>query len=75
MNPTPIKITNEDIRKTEMFQELNPVLKMITLRRGTVLSIEHGVNVATNIGYENWEKQTAASYVNRKIVKEIITAS
>lgn len=67
-----IKITRSDITGTEMFQSLNPILQQMTLRRGSVMAIEHGVNVASNIGFEAWEKQTATRYSNRMIVKEIM---
>lgn len=49
-----IKITRSDITATEMFQSLNPILQQMTLRRGSVMAIEHGVNVASNIGFEAW---------------------
>ena len=67
-----IKINRQQIMATEMYQGLSPILQSMTLRRGSVLKIENGVNVAMNIGYEKWEKQSDFLYRNRMIVKEIV---
>ena len=72
---TTIRVTRTEIMATGMFQSLNPVLQKMTMRKGSVIAIKHGVNVASNIGFENWEKQTATRYINRMIVKELLDQS
>lgn len=67
----PITVTRKDIEQTEFYQELNPILKKMTMQKRNVECIQNGVNISNHIGFDNWEKQTATRYTNRVIIKEI----
>lgn len=67
-----ITITPSDIEKTEFFQQLSPILKRLTLQKNSRERIENGVNVATNIGFKQWEAQCGDRYVHRRIVQELV---
>ena len=69
------KITPEAIAQTEFFNTLDPILQKITLHKRNREEIEHGVNVAKNLGFEKWNQITATRYTNRMIVKEILEQS
>ena len=64
-------VSRRDIESTDYYQQLSPILKKMTMQKTNVHCIQHGVNVAINIGFENWDKQTGTRYTNRMIVKEI----
>ncbi len=44
----------------------------MTAIRNQIAQISHGVNVATNIGFKKWEKQSNANWRTKEIVKELI---
>lgn len=70
--PTTITITREQIKKTKAFQNATAMMQNLALGRTNYRCIEHGVNVATNIGFEKWDAQTNASFLNREIIQELI---
>jgi len=73
MSQKNISISWDEIKKTQTFMELSPMVQKTILNRTIVKHIEHGVNVSINTGFENWQKQTAFNYTNQKIVKELFT--
>ena len=72
MSATEIRISRKKVLETEAFKGLSPVLKRITTTRNQLSAIEHGVNVATNIGYDKWERQSNANWRTKQIVLELI---
>jgi hypothetical protein len=66
-----ISVSWEEIRKTQTFMDLSPMVQKTILNRTVVKHIEHGVNVSINAGFECWQKQTAFNATNQKIVKEL----
>lgn len=69
---TAIRIQRGQVEETTTFKKLSPVLKKITSTRNQIAQISHGVNVATNIGFKKWEKQSNANWRTKEIVKELI---
>lgn len=69
---TAIRIQRNQVEETKTFQSLSPVLKKITSSRNQIAQISHAVNVATNIGYKKWEKESNANWRTKEIVKELI---
>jgi hypothetical protein len=65
-------ISFQAIEETEAFKKLSTVLRKITLSKTNRRQIEHGVNVASNIGFEKWLGQTNFSLSNQEIVKELV---
>ncbi len=55
-----------------MFRSLDTMMQNITLKRYNMMAIQHGVNVATNRGFEKWNAETQEIYRNRMIVKELL---
>lgn len=72
MQTKTITVSREQIQSTQAFQKANKVIQNVTLNKTNVGWIQHGVNVATNIGFENWQKQTTSSFTNRQIIQELI---
>ena len=64
-------VSRKNIESTDFYNQLTPILKKMTMQKTNVHGIQHGVNVAIIIGFENWDKQTGTRYTNRMIVKEI----
>lgn len=62
----------EKIEQTQTFKSLNSVQKKLTLQKTNVQHIAHGVNVATNIGFEEWVKICQFTERNKNIVQEIL---
>lgn len=60
------------IQETEFYKELNSVKKNISLKRQNRLVIQHGYEVAKNLGLAQFEKQTAYNYINFGIIKELL---
>lgn len=69
---TAIRVQRKEVFETEAFKLLSPVLKKITSTRNQIAQISHGVNVANNIGFKKWEKQSGANWRTKEIVKELI---
>lgn len=67
-----IKVTREQIKETKAFKSASKMRQNITLNRTNFKWIEHGVNVATNIGFEKWDNQTQSTFTNREIIEELI---
>lgn len=67
-----IKLTKQDIIATESYKSFNKMIQTFAIKRNNLLQIENGVNVASNIGLEQWEKQTNFSHHNAMIVKDIL---
>lgn len=70
--PPPVTVSREEIENTEFFKSLDPTIKILARRSKNIQSIQHGVTVAKNIGFEKWNAQTGDRYYNRMIVKELI---
>lgn len=62
----------EKIEQTQTFKSLNSVQRTLTLQKTNVQHIEHGVNVAKNIGFTKWERICQFTDRNKNIVKQII---
>lgn len=69
MNTRPFK---EEIKETKTYKSLTKFLKTFTLKRNSIKILEHGVTVATNIGYEKWEKQSNYHWRHKEIVNDIL---
>jgi len=65
-------ISRETIEATEVYKGLKPSLQELALKRKNREEIEHGYNVALNRGVENWERLVNPTYINRRIVNELI---
>jgi hypothetical protein len=61
------------VRGTQAFKSLSLLKKEQVFKRCNRKHLEHGVNVASYLGLEQWEKQTLFNAINTPIVKEIIT--
>ena len=68
-----IKITRKEIKQTEAYQKLNKIQRHLILKRNNYRIIEHGVNVASNIGMMQFEKEHNFSWNNLEIIKELLT--
>ena len=66
------RINRRDVKETQSFKNLSAMLQKITLHRTNIKCIQDGVLIASNIGYQNWEKMTSAKWSNQQIVKEFI---
>lgn len=66
-------IKREDITGTEEYKGLSHIQQTLTLKRTNFLQIDHGYQVAKNIGLENWLKQSNFSNRNINIIKELLT--
>lgn len=62
----------EKIEGTNTFKNLNIVQRKITLSKTNRAHLEHGVNVARNIGIKRWLQVCQYSQRNMNIVQEII---
>lgn len=60
------------IEKTKYYKKLNFIQRENVMKRANRLKIEHGYNVAKNIGLEQWERQSAYNLHNSEIIKEMI---
>lgn len=67
-----VSIGSKEIKQTNFFKQLSPIMKELSLYKCNREAIAHGVNVASNIGYEKWEAQTGTRTTNKMIVKEIL---
>ena len=67
-----IKITIDIVKSTETFKCLSKVQKLIVANGVNVRHIENGVNVAMNIGFEKWDKQSQFNYISKSIVNELL---
>ena len=72
MSVTQIRILREDVQETETFKSLSKVIQKIASTRNQISAIAGNVNIASNIGYEKWERQTNASWWSKAIVKELL---
>lgn len=61
------------IESTRVYKELNFIQRENVMKRANRLKIEHGYNVAMNIGLEQWEKQSAYNVHNSEIIKELVS--
>lgn len=61
------------VKGTKAFKGLSLLKRSQVFKRTNRLHLEHGVNVASYLGLEQWEKQTLFNEINTPIVKEIIT--
>jgi hypothetical protein len=60
------------IEKTNYYKKLNFIQRENVMKRPNRLKIEHGYQVAQNIGLEQWERQSAFNLHNSEIIKEIV---
>lgn len=67
-----ITISTDKVKSTNAFKKLSKVQQIIISKRVNVKHIENGVNVAINIGFEQWDKQSQFNFNNKEIVKELI---
>lgn len=72
MGMVQIKLTKDQIKATSSFKKMNKIIQIMVVKRNNLMQIEHGVNVATNIGLEKWEQQSNVSWANRSIIKDIL---
>jgi len=66
-------ISFEEIQKTEFFKKMPEFQKNFFRqnRKHVTHEVHHGYNVARNLGFKGWERQTAASYQIKQIVNEL----
>ena len=67
-----IKSFKDKVRESETFKSWTPIVQKISLSRNSLKPISDAVTIATNIGVEKWEKQTAMKYRNIELVKELL---
>ncbi len=67
-----IQVTKDDVKNTRAYNNLSKPMKSILISRNNVKnSIEHGVNLISNIGRKRWLEITNTSYSNKLIITEI----
>ncbi|WP_424493919.1 hypothetical protein [Salinimicrobium sp. GXAS 041] len=66
------KFSTSDIKETEAFKNLKPLMQKIVMNKANLTAIHNGYNVSLNIGFEKWKNQAHPSYQNEKIVEELI---
>jgi hypothetical protein len=69
-----IQVDQNAVSSTSYFKNLSKIQQQIILNRTNVKHIENGVNVSSNIGFDNWERQCQFSSHNKQIVKEILNS-
>tara|TARA_R100000781_G_scaffold113591_1_gene82412 strand:+ start:13184 stop:13411 length:228 start_codon:yes stop_codon:yes gene_type:complete len=67
-----LKSFRERLMETEYFNGLPKVVQKIALQKNNLNHIEHGYNVAMNIGFDKWESQSGFSFRNKEIIRELI---
>lgn len=72
MGAVHIKILRKDVEETQTFQNMDNFIKKIASTRNQITAIASNVNIATNLGYEKWERQSNASWWSKAIVKELL---
>jgi len=60
------------IKKSEAYNEMSLIQRVIFLKRNNLKAIEHSIYVIRNIGYDKWESQTNSIHWNKKIIKSIL---
>lgn len=70
-----LKSFREKVAETETFKKWSPVVKKISMTRNNLCKIEHGMTVATNIGFKKWERQTDSHPRNVELIKELLGQS
>jgi len=72
MGTVQITLSKKDIMATKTYKGLNKMMQVFAIKRNNLKIIEHGVNVAKNIGFDLWENQSNYNWYNKEIVKEIV---
>jgi hypothetical protein len=67
-----IKINRDQIRNTDAFNKLTKIQKDITLNSNNFKALENGINVANYKGFELFEKEHNFTWINKKIIKELL---
>ncbi|MBP9794115.1 MAG: hypothetical protein KBC56_08965 [Flavobacterium sp.] len=60
------------IQELEFYKSLTLAQRNLCTRRQNRLVIEHGYEVAKNLGLEQFEKQTAYNHINTQIIRQLI---
>jgi len=60
------------IKKSEAYNEMSLIQRVIFLKRNNLKAIEHSIFVIRNIGYDKWESQTNAIHWNKRIIKSLL---
>ena len=66
------RFLKNQVSATKAFDGLSKIQKILFLKMNNLKQIEHGLNVAKNIGFDKWEKQTNVNYSNKLIIKELL---
>lgn len=64
--------TISKVRKTQTYKNLNLFKKQRLLGKTNLIHLDHALKVVRFMGYENWEKITQFSEINKSIIKEIV---
>lgn len=72
MNNGKIRHFRDAVMQTECYQSMTPIAQVLSLKRNNLNHLEHGYNVAMNIGYDKWEAQSGFSFRNKEIVKQLL---
>lgn len=61
----------ELVLKSQSYKKMDNIQKSITKKYANIKQISHAMTVIKNIGFDQWQKQERATYLNRLIIKEL----
>lgn len=67
------RLTRSDIEKTEAYSKLSKLQRKIYLTEQNIKAIRQGLTIASNIGIDKFLEEHNYNYVNKLIIKELIT--
>lgn len=67
-----MKNFREKVEGTKTFQQLNKVQKALTVQKTNISHLEHGVNVAKNIGLDKWKKTSITIAETSVLLKKLL---
>ena len=68
---TEINNLREQIKSLNCYKKFSPVQQKIVMSTNNVKSLIHSLNVIKNIGFDKWDQQTKAMYLNQIVINEI----